>query len=286
MQKYPFEKIANGPAPKLVLITNAFQLKQSKVGHGTRELIFNRATEKENKNTILLSIQRFMNEDQLMQKPFKFIDKNHETLGDNEKCEKRDAKWYEDNIERVKSMPGNEFLLIPEMELEQKSFEFTDNSSKFQLWTLSTWFQDGIITPVMLQELRSRILELSLDELIVCSANSKDRTGVVLCSFLALDVVPVIVKEYKSLQWGFDTEQQLENLTDKIANFLLHTIRLHFSDQMCVDWAKNGLKELIRLDILNCHGTPEYTPFYEWEGGDLKKLYADYVAYHYQFSRV
>jgi len=278
IQKYPFEKIANGPAPKLMLITNAEQYKNDPVDGGSGELIYKRATEKENKKILLLAIRWFANQDQLMQKPFTLIDEHRETLGDNEKCENRNDEWYYANIERIKSMPENTFLTLCPIRIERKIFTITGaSSSQFQQWTLNTWSKGGIITPVMLQELRSKILKLSLDELIVCCDDSKDRTGVTLCIFLALDVVPVVMKEFYAKNETIDPEQ-LENLTNNIANFLLHTIRRYFSPEMCEVWAENGLKELIRLDVTDYDVKSVYTPFYEWEGGDLKKLYADYVA--------
>jgi len=283
IQKYPYENTVTGRAPKLALITNAyFNKRYPKEAYGSTELIRKCADKSE--SLMLLAIESFQNEDQLMRElSYKKFETISGTLGDDEECLSRNQKWYDNNKERIGSMPENFLLSKYAIGFDRKIFTLTNSiSSKFQLCVLDDWYT-GILFPVLLQELRSRILELSLDELIICCKYSKDRTGVTLCMFLALDVVPVVLKEFyaenETVNFAAaNSSKQLDNLTNKITNFLLHTIRLHFSPQMCEDWAENGLKELIRLDILQYDVKSDYSPSYEWEGGDLKKLYDDYVA--------
>jgi len=283
--KCSMKSTRNGEVPNLALITNAgYERHRREVKGDTRNLFHQRA--KENKNLACVSIGNYglLNINELREKPTECSAEETEDLGDDI-CNTIMKDWFERNCSRIESIkieslrPGQKFINLNPQTVKKETFTVADISSSFQLWTIREW-EGGILAPIILQELRSQILKQSFDELIVCCAGSKDRTGVMFCAFLALDVVPVILKEFYQQNPSTNLEndlQELEKLTINITNFLVHTIRIHFSPKMIEDWAEMGLRELIRQDILNFEPNDEYTPFYEWPGGDLKKLFEDFV---------
>jgi len=262
----------------LALITNVALFEcHREVAKATRNLIYQRATE--NKKLGCLAIQGFLHKIELYEDPLEFVVKETEYLADDI-CVKKHVDWDERNYRRIDLIRGvKNFNNSNKQFVDKELFKIDDVSSTFQLWTMDQW-RWGVLAPVILQELRSKILEQSFDELIVCCPFSKDRTGVVFCAFLALDVVPVILKKFYQQNPTANLVndlQELEKLTNNIASFLIHTIHTSISPCMIEDWAMMGLRELIRQDILNFEPNDEYTPFYEWPGGDLKKLFDEFV---------